>query len=147
MQPIPVAIRRLTQPDRPLVAQSWAHGLRSVTPWGDVEGNVRRANAYVDRALHRSSAWVLANKADEARILGWACASIGGGPPVLHWIWVREDWRRLGLARRLLAHVLTEASIKFVLSGWSRMGAELVRGCAEMFQPWPECYRPDLGRC
>jgi GNAT superfamily N-acetyltransferase len=139
-------IRKMAPGDRALVASSWTHGARGASAWWHGDEYARAASRGVDGLLDRCACWVLANPDDINRILGWTCVGTSGVTPVVHWIWVREDWRRLGLARRLLAHVLTETTARLAVSGWSRMGSDLARGCAEMFKPWPDCFRPDLGR-
>jgi GNAT superfamily N-acetyltransferase len=101
---------------------------------------------HIERMLESAaSIWVACNPELEDRVIGWLCGDARRG--LLHWVWTREEWRRIGVARELVARLDSESGRKDLMAtGWSPAGAELMRHLSGMFRAWPDCYRPDLGR-
>jgi len=130
--------------DRPLILETWIRTSRSCDPWIDHTRHDYSMARHLERLLSRCPTWVAANREADDRILGWLCADVRRG--LLHWVWVRQDWRRIGIAKELVAAAAREAVCGLrAFTGWSPSGVCLVRRLPG-FQPWPECYRPDLGR-
>lgn len=101
---LPVAIRLAVDADLPFIRNSW---LRNYHEHGEgarhVPNDVYFANAghwgVVDRCLRAGATLVATPEGDDHSILGWACAS----PNVLHYVYVKAPFRRLGITPRLLA--------------------------------------------
>lgn len=139
----PIAIRALRPGDLPLVLDSWVRTSRSSAPWAPTRTHDCALGRHLEGLTSRAAVWVAANREDEDRILGWLCGDPRGG--LLHWVWVREPWRRAGIASALVAQVALETEGPLTITGWSQLGAALARTLAGL-KPWPDCYRPDLGR-
>lgn len=99
-----VTIRRAQSSDLPFVFSSW---LNSYESSGWARGVRRRTyftrhHAVVSELLSRPSCVVLvaALEEDPDVILAWA--ALEPVSSTVHYVYVKESWRRLGLARRLL---------------------------------------------
>lgn len=101
---LPVAIRPAVEADLPFVRNSW---LRNYHEHGEgarhVPNDVYFANGgqwgVVERCLRGGTTVVATPQDDEQSILGWACAGHG----VLHYVYTKAPFRRLGVARAVLA--------------------------------------------
>jgi GNAT superfamily N-acetyltransferase len=162
-QALPFQTRRPRREDIPLVARTWVEGSRSSASWCPDKEHDALYRRALDAVLHRatgaevradgeplrpggSDLWVVPNPEADDRIWAWACADVQGQWKALHWIWVRDEWRKWGLATRLVASILQHAGSRLLWTSWSRMGALLVAGRPEVFEPQPHGYRPDLFR-
>jgi GNAT superfamily N-acetyltransferase len=105
------AIRSHTLTDLALVFSSW---LRSMPPARDVSRDVhfRGQHALIEAILARPGALlrVACVPDDPEVILGWACVEhaphdASGHPSLVHFAYVKDAFRRRGIARALLADV------------------------------------------
>lgn len=101
---IPVAIRVAGQGDEGFLYRTWLEGHRVGSP---AFGLKLRKSAYfdlhhpiVERLLSRSRVWIACPVDTPDVIAGYVVAE---PPSVLHWVFVREGFKRLGLMRLLLA--------------------------------------------
>jgi GNAT superfamily N-acetyltransferase len=139
----PIVIRAMVPGDLPLVLDSWVRTSRSADPWAPTQTHDVAMGRHLERLTACASVWAAANREDADRVLGWICAEPSRG--LLHWVWVREPWRRAGIASALVGAVARECQGPLMFTGWSHLGVELARSLQGL-KPWPDCYRPDLGR-
>jgi len=96
---IPVAIRLGRPSDLPYVVDTWTkRGHERGERLSAATARVRAILARPDSVLR-----VVCLPDDSDAILGWAALS--GEPPTLHYVYVRKDARKQGIARLLLAGV------------------------------------------
>lgn len=95
-----LVIRPATQADGRFFASSWCDTYVSSALAHSLPPAVydTRWRPLVQRALGRSSVCVLVTEDSPDVILGWLARE----GPLLHYLYVREDFRRMGYARRLL---------------------------------------------
>jgi hypothetical protein len=116
---------------------------RSAAPWAPTQTHDVAIGRHLEHLIPTQAVWVAANREDADRVLGWICGDPRRG--LWHWVWVREPWRRVDIATLLVAQVARESEGPLSFTGWSHLGSEFVR-TLEGLRPWPDCYRPDLGR-
>jgi GNAT superfamily N-acetyltransferase len=140
----PIVIRAMVPGDLPLVLDSWVRTSRGADPWVPTRTHDVALGRHLDRLIPGAAVWVAANREDSDRVLGWVCADPSRS--LLHWAWTREAWRRAGIASALVGMVTSESRGPLAVTGWSQLGAGLFRSLSSALRPWPDCYRPDLGR-
>lgn len=94
-------IRQGRTGDRNFILSTWLMGLYYGNPWfKEIEKDIFMANYHtvVCGLLERSAIVVAALKEDEDVILGYSVIN----PPVLHWIFVKEAWRKVGISKHLV---------------------------------------------
>jgi GNAT superfamily N-acetyltransferase len=98
----PLALRPyLAATDDPLVYSSWIQQVNDVPPLAGTDPRGHRA--VVTALLARAGATVACNPGAPDQIYGYVCAET---PDVLHFVYVRNTWRRFGIGSLLLASVL-----------------------------------------
>lgn len=98
-------IRQMSGSDR----EPWAEMRLALWP----EDSRRAHSAAIEKMLAGAAAWGFVAEADDGTALGFAEVALrpyangceSQPVPFLEGIWVREDFRRRGVAARLLAHV------------------------------------------
>jgi hypothetical protein len=102
-EPIPVAIRPAEAGDEGFLYRTWLEGHRVGSP---AFGLRIRKTAYfklhhplVERILSRSRIWIACSYSDPDVIAGYIVAE---PPGVLHWVFIREGFKRMGLMRLLI---------------------------------------------
>lgn len=99
---LPVVVRGLLASDHSLILSSW---LRNNEPPAKVDRSIyfQRHESLIKRALAEHPEWfrMLVNVEDTNQIYGWVCAD--EGPRVLHFVFVKPAFRRMGFARQLLS--------------------------------------------
>jgi GNAT superfamily N-acetyltransferase len=79
-------------------------------------------------------AWVACCPEDPSRVYGFVVADQRTRPALMHWLWVRRDFRRLGIGTRLVAQVLCESPEKLSPTSWTRELEWFRASRAELFQ-------------
>lgn len=136
---LPVQARLAVAADLPFIRNSWLRNYHEHGPFNHVPNDVFFANAghwgVVDRCLRSPSAVLVAHpEGDDRTILGWACAA----PGVLHYVYTKAPFRRLGIARGLLAGMaaLLQADLA-TCTHWTPVIREwAARGRAYAFNPY-----------
>lgn len=97
-------IRPAVEADLPFVVHSWLHSYASTgakasssSVYWDHHPNLVKA------ALGRSSVLVACPDDDPESILGWICIDRVGKHGLIHYVYVKHPFRRLGIASALLA--------------------------------------------
>lgn len=104
---LPIAFRDGTDADAGLIFSSWLRSYYDARPpaiW-DIQREVYFADSghhgVVERILRVSRVLIAHPPDDPDEVYGWAC----GGAGLLHYVYVKELWRRKGVATRLVAEV------------------------------------------
>lgn len=104
MSGLPVTFRDAKPDDLAFILSSWLKSHRQVgdNAWmaNDVYYAIHRAR--FTTALHQRVV-VACDPEHEDQILGWACAGLDGH--TVHYVYVKQVFRRFGLARRLVDRV------------------------------------------
>ena len=104
--------RKLREPrpaDMPFIMDSWQRSF-SRSPFAGVVPNskwLENSRALVTSLLARGAKVVVAcNPEDEDQILGWACAEQDEYKCVVHYVYVKDPYRKDGLSTELLGALL-----------------------------------------
>lgn len=117
----------------PLIYDSWARAYRT-SPWAGTVPNhlwdtVSRACSAELLARSRTTCAVVELEDGTRRVMGYSVSEPARG--ILHWLYVKRDYRGMGVGRTLLADVSallstpgtythrTKASAKFLGPGWT----------------------------
>lgn len=98
-QPGNTTVRRAAADDQRFIASTW---------WRNMLGDQRaprvrrRLNAQIDRVLDDSSTRALVAVNEQDRILGWIVYATTPSMRVVHYVYVRDEHRGSGIARRLI---------------------------------------------
>jgi GNAT superfamily N-acetyltransferase len=99
-QLLEVVVRPAEAGELGYVIDSWGRSLRLEYPDVRTRDFVGALRDGIGRRLTAGARLLVATPADESvLIIGWACISDAG---ILHYVYVRHAYRRLGIARRLL---------------------------------------------
>lgn len=141
-EPAKIAIRPLTPADWPLVFSSWIKAEKAANDKAWIAWRAKRegeppiSNSALCDGLHRRIEALLPRARvvgavlpeDPDTILGFAVA--GPDPAVLHWLSVKEAFRRHGIARAMLAHLsLLEKGATVKISSRTPTFAAFARHC------------------
>jgi hypothetical protein len=103
-----ISIRPGVKADEAMIYSSWLKGLRYGNSWFEQieqESYFETYHRVINQILHKPDVQVRVAclKEDEDVILGYSVSE----PQLLHWVFVKPDWRRIGLARDLVAKDIT----------------------------------------
>lgn len=103
------AIRKAEQVDYAFITDSWMKSTRD-EPWSGVIPNNMAMAVLVEtiRQLVTRGAviHVACNPERENQVIGWLCSEPGrNGERVVHHMYTKRTFRRMGVAKQLLAHV------------------------------------------
>lgn len=102
---LPIALRPIREEDLPFVTDTWLRSYRE-TNFAVPHDQYMETQRRVIKLLLRSSRIAVACDPDDSdQIFGYAVWRPGPGRPLLHWAFVKQPFRRLGVFRRLLTVV------------------------------------------
>lgn len=104
---IPFLIRKALPNDVPFITNSW---LKSYRDSREVQGIPNNQYFYhqhklIEALVPRSIVIVAAMKSDPHIIMGWLCAEVADTALLLHYVYVKNDYRRMGIGSGMLRFV------------------------------------------
>jgi GNAT superfamily N-acetyltransferase len=107
----------------------------------------RIIESYMDDA---TTAWVIAHAPDDPRfIYGWICGQVARRPdesvsPVVHFVYVKQDFRRLGVASQLLKLMGVNQHVAAITTHRTARGDQLLESmkAVQLYNPylaWARC--------
>jgi hypothetical protein len=103
----PFAMRPASEGDAPFIVDSWMLSYRPSAVARDAGGAyIRGQKAKIRRLLSRANILVACLPEDPETILGWSATEA----TVVHFVYVKREFRRLGIASSLLSPFLGEAT-------------------------------------
>jgi GNAT superfamily N-acetyltransferase len=108
-------IRASRDSDLPYIYSSWSKGYfygQDVKDEAQAEGEIKKRRRLIEYLIKNPGTKVLVACLvnDPDTILGFSVTESKGEGAILHWVFVRPEWRRLGLARALVYPGTTEVS-------------------------------------
>lgn len=102
---LPILYRPAIEEDRPFIFNSWLKAFRKGTLSANVDNSIYYTNHHslVERILSKSKTIICCNSDDPSIIYGYVTYQEVDGQFVLHFVYVKHIYRKLGLARQLLA--------------------------------------------
>lgn len=138
---IKTAIRAGRMEDLPLIFNSFCHQIRHAEPFCLMDPDQFRSHKVqiIEPLLERFGATVIYDAddgaIDDAHVLGWCVVNVPNC--VIHFVYVKSDWRHCGFAQKLLDHALPSwrrESLKF--SHQSRSSLYLAKKYGALFDPY-----------
>lgn len=105
-QELPLKIRNVTNEDVPFIFNSW---LKSFRETGFMANGISNTVYYdghhkiIQKILQRSEIWVACDERYPDQIFGYAVAERIDGIFVLHYVYVKHNFRKTGIAKVLLS--------------------------------------------
>jgi len=142
MSGLPIQIRPMTDKDVGFIVTSWLSSNRSSIQWLDRGTYFQEYRVAIFRTLKHAQVLVACKPDLQDLIYGWACAEPDRG--LLHYVFVKEENRRLGIARRLVCEVVGDSSlpVKLKPTHWTRDGAELMQQLELLDELRPDLFNP-----
>ena len=116
---VDVVIRPMRPADESFIRATWLRGYRD-TAKGSGEWYYAAQGALIGELLRRHPARVAHYPGDLDQVLGYLVAD----GPVVHWLYVKGPFRRLGIGRTLLEHEAPGATSR-PTTHWTRDAARL----------------------
>lgn len=113
MEPI---IRPMKESDRPFVTNSYLRTMRTRTPFNHMVPDVYfpHQRARITAALNVGDCYVLANPEDPDHLFGYAIVEHLNEGDVLHFVYIKFPFRKMGLARNLVNKVVRKQDATLV---------------------------------
>ena len=107
----PILHRAATSQDVPLIYSDWLRSYRRSPLTKHVPSAVyySQHRALIDNLASRSRVVVLCNPDDTNQVYGWMCFELTPDVLILHYLYVKEDFRGFGLAKALVQQYLPKA--------------------------------------
>ncbi len=104
MPALPIEIRRAKRSDIPFITSSWLKSNRHGYMVRSVPNNIYYYNHHkiLEELLPRSVVLVACNAEDPDQILGWMCAEVVDTAMVIHYVYVKQSFRKFGIAKRIV---------------------------------------------
>lgn len=101
---IPLKIRSATEEDIPFICNAWLKSYRSGYLCREVANTIYFAEHHklIDRLIKKSNVMIACNPEDPTQIFGFSCNEIVDNVYVLHFIYIKQTYRNLGIATHLL---------------------------------------------
>jgi len=102
---VPILYRPLAEEDRSFIYSSWLKSYRNGTGCRNVDNSIYFFNHHkvVESLLQRAKTIVCCNSDDPKVIYGYVVYEEVEGSFVLHYVYVKNIYRKLGLAKKMLA--------------------------------------------
>jgi len=129
---LPIAIRKAEESDLSFVIASWSDSLLGHSPeiraWlgkEDTELSRELARGYrrkIAAVLPESETWVTSHRSEPAILYGFVVTGRGRTTTekIVHYLFVKESFRHLGLARGLLEAAGAGSSSSIITTHWTR---------------------------
>jgi len=104
---LPLSLRPITIEDESFIYSSWLKSYRN-SDFGSLMSNAtyfKFTQLIIERILSRASVVVACDEKDSQTILGYIVSEPSGSNQVVQYVYVKEIYRNLGLAKHLLDHV------------------------------------------
>lgn len=133
-----VGFREATAADEGIVFNAWLKGHRQLGDWPKRLSSRRYFDEHklvVAQILARATTVVACNAARPTQVLGFVCFEDG----VLHWLFVKQPYRRQGIARHLMRQggYIGPDTNPIACSHWTITAQDISRR-------WPLRYNPFL---
>lgn len=103
MSQLPVRLRHAERSDLHLILNSWLESFRKADLIKGVPNRVYFPTHHkiLDQLLQRCAVIVMCSDEDPKHILGWCCAELMDNALVIHYTYVKNKFRKMGLAKRM----------------------------------------------
>lgn len=138
-----VLLRTATEADVSFLFNSWLTSYQSAVAVKNIAAPVYFAEHHkqIENLLKRSVVWIACNKSDNSQIYGYGVFETVESLPVIHYVYVKHIFRKMGLCNMLLA----QANLTATSSGFCSHQTEVARRVLEAKKS-KLVYNPYLGQ-
>lgn len=138
LEELPIRIRPATEGDVSLLFSSWLKSYRSSLFAKQISNTVYYAEQHkvIEGLLKTSTVLIICEDTDPTNIYGWICAELIDGIFVLHYVYVKHPYRKLGLAKFLLNQFNHETGAASMASHMTRIGEQLAPKFGVVYSPY-----------
>jgi hypothetical protein len=135
-----LAIRKAVFKDTRYITSSWLNSHYASPSNKGIRKSeyFRNEHKMLEVILPRATTLVLCNGTNLDQILGWVCyEKLAGNILLLHYVNMKQPYRKRGLARYLMEEVLElEAPSQVLYSYWTEQGGHIIRKHREELGSW-----------
>lgn len=132
-------IRSVSKDDYPFIFNSWLKSLsKSFTKNNLTDKNVyyQGQHRLIERLLQTSNCHVAVDGDDESIIVGYLIESVEQSVNVVHYIYVKKDFRNMGIAESLLRHANIGRGNNIMFTHATVSGFALAQGYGAFYNPY-----------
>jgi len=103
-----IKIRLATDTDYPLIYSSWLKSFADADQARLVTKSVyyQEHHALIDKLIAKKALFFVAcSKHDDDHVYGWICVNLASKPQVVHYVYVKQIYRKIGIANYLMEMV------------------------------------------
>lgn len=137
----PFLLRHIKPSDRHFVFDSWTKSYRKSPTVQGLESEIYypRQMKIITRLLERGWCMIMADPQDPDHIIGYCAGEHTRSALVIHWMFIKKNFRRFGLARTTLNLILRSAKHDAVLIASHNPGTPFLK---RMQRDYPITYDP-----
>ena len=104
MPVLPIQVRKAGRADIPFITSSWLRSFRDGYLVRSIPNTVYyyQHHKILEALLPRSVVLIACNEENPDQILGWICAEVVDTALVIHYMYVKQPFRKFGIAKRLV---------------------------------------------
>jgi GNAT superfamily N-acetyltransferase len=135
---VPFKIRPAMEGDVPFIFSSWLKSYRASIGTKQVNNTVffSEHHKIIENLLRTSSTFVICPAEDEAQICGYICAEQVDSIFVLHYVYVKQTFRGLGIAKLLLNKFDHDPEMAGICTHMTRVGETLSQRYGFLYNPY-----------
>lgn len=136
---VPVRLREFAETDTNFILNSWLKHNRTAQPYDRVREDIYFYNhqLLIGSIARNAVIWVACAHDNPDEIWGYICAEPGPeNSLVVHYLYVKQRWRRFGFARQLLQAAGWQPGRPVWATHWSDKAEQLGRKIAARFNPY-----------
>jgi GNAT superfamily N-acetyltransferase len=145
---LPIRIRSISDSDVSFVFNSWLRSFKGSPKYKHVENTIFYQNHHkiVQQCILRSQVLLACDENDLSQILGYIVADRIDDILTVHYVYVKQAFRGLGIASMLLKEVGYDKKIATIYTHATEFGLKLCRNTNFVFHPYIVLdYFKDLG--
>jgi GNAT superfamily N-acetyltransferase len=135
LKSIPIGFREICDSDRNFVLNSWQKGLYD-PQFGYLEYAHYSTiiNPFLHEIMGRAHVLVVYDTTDPISIYGWCCYEEWEDEIVIHWMYVKKTYRKLGIGK-LIFSVVNPKELIPIVTFWSKL-------CPDLHKKYPMLHNP-----
>jgi hypothetical protein len=142
-----IHFRAAEHTDVSFIFSSWLKSNRNSTQYRELQNPVYYAQHHVmvEGLMQSSAIIVAANPEDHTQIYGYLCFERIEGYPVVHFAYVKDSFRNLGMLRLLLDEAKIDHTKPFFITHRTKMCKMLERSMTPIHNPYLAYYAYKIG--
>ena len=111
--------------DLGLIFSSWSNGAHECVPWNytPTDRYAPHQLVHMERCVERFDTRVACHFDDPSEIMAWVCYTFQGGVLVVHWMYVKNLFRKMGMAKSIIDRIAPGYLVSgnpIVMTQWSK---------------------------